>query len=68
MRSANSRSQPVPEPPALSVYAGFLVKHDYGLAPLRIRGLACVELHTDLAILARLSATLARARAIPLTA
>ena len=44
------------------------LKHDYGLAPLRVRGLARVELHTDLVILARLSAALARARAIPLVA
>jgi hypothetical protein len=31
------------------------LKHDYGLAPLRVRGLARVQLHADLAILARLS-------------
>ena len=44
------------------------LKHDYGLAPLRVRGLERVALHTDLVILARLSQALARARAIPLAA
>ena len=44
------------------------LKHDYGLAPLRVRGLERVALHTDLVMLARLAATLARARAIPLAA
>ena len=44
------------------------LKHDYGLTPLRLRGLERVTLHTDLVILARLAATLARARAIPLAA
>ena len=44
------------------------LKHDYGLTPLRVRGLERVALHTDLVILARLAATLAGARAIPLAA
>jgi hypothetical protein len=44
------------------------LKHDYGLAPLRIRGLARVQLHADLTILARLSQALIRARAVPLAA
>ena len=44
------------------------LKHDYGLTPLRVRGLERVALHTDLVILARLAATLARARATPLAA
>ena len=44
------------------------LKHDYGLAPLRVRGLERVALHADLVMLARLAATLARARAMLLTA
>ncbi len=44
------------------------LKHDYGLAPLRVRGLAKVELHADLTMLARLSQALARARGVPLAA
>ena len=44
------------------------LKHDYGLAPLRVRGIERAQLHTDLAMLAALSAALARARAIPLAA
>jgi hypothetical protein len=44
------------------------LKHDYGLAPLRVRGLARVQLHADLTVLARLSQALARAGAIPLAA
>ena len=42
------------------------LKNEYGLKPLRIRGLAKVALHTDLTMLARLSQALARARAVPL--
>jgi hypothetical protein len=44
------------------------LKHDYGLAPLRTRGLERVALHADLVMLARLSQALARARAAPLAA
>jgi len=44
------------------------LKHEYGLGPLRVRGLARVQLHTDLTMLARLSQALARARAVPLAA
>jgi hypothetical protein len=44
------------------------LKHEYGLAPLRVRGLARVQLHADLTMLATLSQTLARARAVPLAA
>jgi hypothetical protein len=44
------------------------LKHDYGLAPLRVRGLERVQLHADLTMLARLSQALARARAVPLAA
>jgi IS5 family transposase len=43
-------------------------KNEYGLAPLRVRGLARVQLHADLTMLARLSQALARARAVPLAA
>jgi hypothetical protein len=42
------------------------LKHDYGLAPLRVRGQDRVSLHADLTILARLSLALIRARSIPL--
>lgn len=44
------------------------LKTHYGLAPLRVRGLAKVQLHADLTILARLSLALARSQAIPLAA
>ncbi|HYZ76437.1 MAG TPA: transposase [Gaiellaceae bacterium] len=44
------------------------LKHEYGLSPLRVRGLASVQLHADLVMLARLSQALARARAVPLAA
>jgi Transposase DDE domain len=38
------------------------LKHNYGLAPLRVRGLEKVQLHADLVILARLAQALSRAR------
>lgn len=44
------------------------LKHEYGLTPLRVRGLAKVALHADLTMLARLSLALNRARAVPLAA
>ena len=44
------------------------LKHEYGLSPVRVRGLAKVQLHADLTMLARLSQALARARAVPLAA
>jgi hypothetical protein len=44
------------------------LKHDYGLAPLRVRGLERVALHADLTMLARLAQALSRARAVPLAA
>jgi hypothetical protein len=44
------------------------LKHDYGLAPLRVRGLERVAVHADLTMLARLGLALNRARAIPLAA
>ncbi|MDP9273221.1 MAG: transposase, partial [Chloroflexota bacterium] len=46
------------------------LKHDYALAPLRVRGLRRVALHADLTMLARLSLALnrARAEALPLAA
>ena len=44
------------------------LKNDYGLAPLRVRGLERVQLHADLVMLARLSQALNRARAVTLAA
>jgi hypothetical protein len=44
------------------------LKHEYGLAPLRVRGMDRVSLHADLTMLARLSQALARARVVPLAA
>jgi hypothetical protein len=44
------------------------LKHDYGLAFLRVRGIERVRLHADLTMLARLSQALSRARAVPLAA
>jgi hypothetical protein len=44
------------------------LKHDYGLAFLRVRGIERVGLHADLIMLARLASALTRARAVPLAA
>ncbi len=44
------------------------LKHEYGLTPLRTRGLERVALHVDLVMLARLSVALARAREAPVAA
>ena len=44
------------------------LKHNFGLAFLRVRGIQRVRLHADLCILARLALALERARAIPLAA
>jgi hypothetical protein len=41
------------------------LKHNYGLAPLRVRGLERVALHADL-VIGRLGQALSRARALPL--
>jgi Transposase DDE domain len=38
------------------------LKHDYGLAPLRVRGIERVALHADLTMLGRLGLALSRAR------
>lgn len=38
------------------------LKHEWGLGPLRVRGLVRVRLHADLTILARLATSLCRAR------
>ena len=43
------------------------LKHEWGLAPLRVCGLDKIALHAGLCILATLAA-LARARAVPLAA
>jgi len=44
------------------------LKHEYGLAPLRIRGIDRVRIHADLTMLARLGQALARSRALSLAA
>jgi hypothetical protein len=44
------------------------LKHEAGLAPLRVRGIDKVALHADLCILTTLAQALARARAVPLAA
>jgi hypothetical protein len=44
------------------------LKNEYGLAPLRVRGLERVQLHADLTMLARLAQALSCARAVPLAA
>jgi transposase len=44
------------------------LKHEYGLAFLRVRGIERVRLHADLTMLARLGQALIRARAVPLAA
>lgn len=41
------------------------LKHEWALAPLRVRGLERVKLHADLTILAKLACALARARTAP---
>jgi transposase len=44
------------------------LKHTYGLAALRVRGIERVRLHTDLTMLGRLTLALAKARALSLAA
>lgn len=44
------------------------LKHEYGLAFLRLRGIERVRLHADLTMLGRLSLAVARAQAVPLAA
>jgi len=44
------------------------LKHEWALAPLRVRGLDRVQLHADLTILAKLASALARSRAVALAA
>jgi transposase len=44
------------------------LKNEYGLTPLRTRGLDRVTLHANLTMLARLGQALSRARAVPLAA
>jgi hypothetical protein len=44
------------------------LKHEYGLAPLRVRGLAKVALYADLVMPARLGQALSRSPAFPLAA
>lgn len=44
------------------------LKHHYGLAILRVRGIERVRLHADLVVLGRLSLALAQARSLALAA
>ena len=44
------------------------LKHEWALAPLRVRGVERVRLHADLTILAKLTTALAKARAVPVAA
>jgi hypothetical protein len=44
------------------------LKHDYSLAPLRVRGLERVRLHGDLVMLARLAQALYSAPALAVAA
>jgi hypothetical protein len=44
------------------------LKNEYGLTPLRTRGIDRVRLHANLTMLARLGQALSRARAVPLAA
>jgi transposase len=44
------------------------LKHTYGLAFLRVRGIERVRLHADLTMLGRLALALAKARAVPIAA
>jgi hypothetical protein len=44
------------------------LKNEYGLTPLRIRGIERVALHADLTMLARLSLALPRGRAVRVAA
>ena len=44
------------------------LKNEWGLLPLRVRGIERVRLHADLTILAKLACALSRARAAPLAA
>ena len=44
------------------------LKNEYGLAPLRTRGIDRVRIHADLTMLARLAQALARARVLALAA
>jgi hypothetical protein len=46
---------------------GFL-KHHFGLAAIRVRGIERVPLHADLIVLAPLAQAVSRARAMPLAA
>jgi hypothetical protein len=45
-----------------------VLKHNYGLATLRVRGIERVRLHADLVMLGRLSLALAQARGALLAA
>jgi hypothetical protein len=53
--------------PAVEREFGFL-KHHFGLAAIRVRGIERVPLHADLIVLAPLAQAVSRARAMPLAA
>ena len=44
------------------------LKHEWALAPLRVRGVERVRLHADLTILTKLACALSRSRVVPLAA
>ena len=44
------------------------LKHEYGLTPLRVRGIERVALHADLTMLVRLAPALSRPCTVPLAA
>ena len=52
----------------LSSASSATLKHHFGLAFLRVRGIERVRLHADLVMLARLALALERTRALPATA
>ena len=55
-----------PVPPAGAVEREFgMLKHEWALLPLRVRGIERVRLHADLTILAQLATALAKARRFP---
>jgi hypothetical protein len=81
LRAAITHGTPVPSVYACNRFAATLrtysdllarcidrLKSNWALTPLRVRGLDRVRLHADLTILAKLTCTLARTRAVPLAA
>ena len=60
-------AQALPPPLPRRARVRFL-KHHFGLAAIRVRGIQRVRLHADLVMLGRLRLALARMRATPLAA